>query len=150
MGVTWVEKAFADLTVDDLYALLVLRQRVFVVEQDCPFQEADGVDPQARHLMGFRDGALVACARLVPAGAKHPQRSIGRVATAPEARGEGLGQALMREAIARLQAEDPSAPIRLGAQIYLEERFYAPLGFRRIGEPYDEDGILHVDMILEA
>lgn len=144
----WELLPFRALGVTKLYGLLALRQRVFVVEQNCPFQEADGVDPHARHLMGWRDGTLVACARLVPAGVKHPERSIGRVATAWEARGQGLGRALMREAVARLLAEEPHAPIRLGAQLYLEKTFYESFGFRRVGEVYDEDGIPHIDMIL--
>lgn len=146
--VIWDLKPFAELSAQRLYSLLVLRQAVFVVEQNCPFPEADGIDPLCRHLTGWGDGALIACARLVPAGVKNDERSIGRVATAPQARGEGLGRALMREAISRLLAEEPHAPIRLGAQLYLEKTFYESFGFRRVGEIYDEDGIPHIDMIL--
>lgn len=146
--IIWDLKPFAELSAQRLYSLLVLRQAVFVVEQACPFPEADGLDPLCRHLTGWRDGELLACARLVPAGLKHAERSIGRVATAEAARGQGLGRALMREAIDRLLSEDPLAPIRLGAQLYLEKSFYRPLGFEPVGEPYDEDGIPHIDMIL--
>lgn len=146
--VIWDLKPFAELSAQRLYSLLVLRQAVFVVEQNCPFPEADGIDPLCRHLTGWRDGELLACARLVPAGVKHAERSIGRVATAPQARGGGLGRALMREAISRLFSEEPDTPIRLGAQLYLEKSFYESFGFRRIGEVYDEDGIPHVDMLL--
>ena len=147
-AIVWDLKPFGELGPERLYALLALRQRVFVVEQACAFQEADGLDPLCRHLTGWKDGRLLACARLVPAGLKTPERAIGRVATAPEARGTGLGRTLMIEAIGRLMEEDAVGPIRLGAQLYLEKTFYEPLGFRRFGEPYDEDGIPHVDMML--
>lgn len=144
----WTCRSFEELTGREVYEVLALRQRVFVVEQACAFQEADGRDPQARHLMGWGGGRLVACARLLPAAGSEP-RSIGRVATAPEARGAGLGKALMGEALRILLAEDPAAPIALGAQAHLAAPFYEPLGFRIVGEPYEEDGIPHVHMRLD-
>ena len=144
----WRLAPFAALSGRAVHDLLRLRQVVFVIEQACLFAEIDGLDPLGRHLLAWRGAELVACARLLPAGAKAPGRSIGRVATAPAARGTGLGRALMSRAIARFLAEDPHAPIDLSAQAHLQ-RFYASLGFRAVGSLYDEDGIAHVDMRLD-
>jgi ElaA protein len=143
---TWHDRAFAALTVHELYAILALRDRVFVVEQTCVYLEADGHDPACRHLWAADDdGAIHAYLRILPAGAKFAEASLGRVVVAPIARGTGLGRELMRRG---LEAVGPVA-VRIAAQAYLE-RFYNELGFRRAGEPYDEDGISHVDMIRPA
>jgi ElaA protein len=146
--IAWRLAPFSALGGRAVHDLLRLRQAVFVLEQTCLFAEIDGLDPLGRHLLAWRGAELVACARLLPAGAKAPARSIGRVATAPAARGTGLGRALMSRAIARYLAEDPHAPIDLSAQAHLEG-FYASLGFRAVGGPYDEDGIAHLDMRLD-
>lgn len=147
-GVSWRIAYFDELNGREAHDLFALRQAVFVVEQACVFSEIDGRDPLARHLLGRRGEDLVACARLLPAGAKMAARSIGRVATAVSARGRGLGREAVTRAIAQFLAEDGAAPIDLSAQAHLE-RFYAALGFRAIGGPYDEDGIPHLDMRLE-
>ena len=147
-ALSWRIAAFDELTGREVHDLLSLRQAAFVVEQTCPFPEIDGRDPLARHVLGLRGGEIVACARLLPAGAKRTARSIGRVATAREARGLGLGRAVMAQALAVLLAEDGGAPIELSAQAHLE-RFYGSLGFRAFGTPYDEDGISHIDMRLD-
>jgi ElaA protein len=139
---SWHDKPFAELTVDELYAITALRERVFVVEQNCVYLDADGVDPKCRHVWCDEAGAIRAYCRLVPAGVKFAEQAIGRVITAPEARGTGLGKELMKRAIAACAA----GPIRLGAQAHLE-RFYNELGFVRASEPYDEDGIPHVEML---
>lgn len=150
-SVTWRLAPYAELTRDELYALLQLRQRVFVVEQHCPFLDADGADDRAWHLLGWTrdaDGAprLGAYARLFAPGAMYDEASIGRVVTHPDVRRGGMGRALMREALARVAALAPGAPVRIGAQRYLE-RFYASLGFRVAGPEYLEDGIPHVEMV---
>lgn len=139
---------FAALSVDELYALLELRQRVFVVEQACPYLDCDGKDRAALHLLG-RDGAgrLIAYARLLAPGVSFPEASIGRVVTHPEVRRTGAGRALVREAIAGTRDAFGAGPIRIGAQRYLE-RFYEELGFRIASDPYDEDGLPHVEMLL--
>jgi ElaA protein len=139
--VRWIEKAFGELTIAELYAIVALRERVFVVEQACAYLDADGLDPQARHL--WCDD-LAAYARILPAGAKYASQSIGRVIVAPEARGRGLARDLMIRAIAAC-----TGPIELGAQAHLE-KFYASLGFQRTGDIYVEDGIPHVDMLRPA
>jgi ElaA protein len=133
--------------------MLALRQRVFIVEQHCAYQDADGRDAGARHLLGW-DGAraeapLLACARVFPPGVRYAEASIGRIATAPEVRGRGYGRLLTQEAIRRCAELFPGAAIRLGAQRRLEE-FYRELGFVTASEPYDEDGIEHVEMVRAA
>jgi ElaA protein len=142
---TWHERPFDALTVHQLYAIMVLRQRVFVVEQKCAYLDADGADAASRHLWAEQRGEIVAYVRIVPAGEKFAEVSIGRVITAPETRGTGLGRELMRRAIAASGA----VPIRIGAQAHLE-RFYGELGFVRASDVYDEDGIPHIEMLRPA
>lgn len=142
---SWHESGFDALSPAQLYAILALRQRVFVVEQRCAYLDTDGVDSVSRHLWAEHGGAIVAYLRIVPAGVKFAELSIGRVITAPEVRGTGLGRELMRRGIA---AAGP-VPIRIGAQAHLE-RFYGELGFRRASDVYDEDGIPHIEMLRAA
>jgi ElaA protein len=140
---------FATLTAGELYAMLVLRSRVFVVEQQCVFLEPDGLDPDAHHLFGWRDDArleLVSGVRILAPGVSYDDASIGRVVTAPEHRHGGEGRALMHAAIRECTRLYPDSAIRIGAQRYLE-RFYGSLGFTTVSEPYDEDGIEHVTML---
>src|SRR5258706_12673852 len=96
----WHDREFAELTVAELYAITVLRERVFVVEQNCAYLDADGYDPASRHLWGAAGAAIHAYLRIVPAGTKYTEISIGRVITAPEARGTGLRRGLMAPGIA--------------------------------------------------
>lgn len=135
-----------DIDRGTLYELLRLRSAVFVVEQQCLYQDMDGLDPHCAHVLGIVDTGLpLACARLVPPGMKYPEASIGRVVIAPAVRGLGLGRVLLREALSACEQRWPGQALALGAQLHLEA-FYASLGFARIGAPYDEDGIPHVDM----
>lgn len=144
---TWTLLAWDALDRERLYAALALRQRVFVVEQDCAYLDADGLDPRALHLLGERDSDVVAYARLLPPGVAYGDApAIGRVVTAPEARGEGLGRALMVEALRHVDLAWPIAPCRLSAQSHLE-RFYGSLGFEVSGPGYLEDGIPHLPMV---
>jgi len=144
----WRLARFADLTAQEVHDVYRLRAEVFVVEQTCPFQDIDGVDPQSWHLLGFQgEGALVAYCRFIPEGIKFAEPSIGRVVTAPSIRGTGLGRVLMREALERARQLWPALPIRIGAQARLE-RFYNDFGFVKASDPYDEDGILHIEMVL--
>ena len=146
---TWQCTPFAELTPGELYAAMEVRQKVFVVEQKCAYRDADGSDPLALHLLGWRstpDGLVVsAYARLFPPGVKYTESSIGRVLTDPEVRGSGLGKAVMVEALQRVEDAGWGA-IRIGAQLYLEA-FYEEFGFKRVGEPYLEDDIWHVEML---
>jgi ElaA protein len=143
----WHWLRFGQLGVDDLYDALALRERVFVVEQNCPYQDADGLDRHAWHLLGRDDaGVLQAVLRVVDPGHKYTEPSIGRVVTAPEARGTGLGRVLMVEGVQRCTAAWPGQGIRISAQAHLQ-RFYGSLGFEATGEPYLEDDIPHVEMV---
>lgn len=146
---TWVEKTFAELSASELYAILELRQRVFILEQACLYQDLDGKDDRCAHLWTrAASGELSAYLRILPPGLAYPEPSLGRVIVDPSTRGSGLGVALMREGLARARAKYGPLPIRVGAQAYLE-RFYASLGFRRVSEDYEEDGIAHLEMLAE-
>jgi ElaA protein len=142
VDLTWHVREFAELTAAELYAIVALRQQVFVVEQNCVYQDADGVDLVSRHLWAAQGDEVAAYLRIVPAGVKFPEVSIGRVITAPHARGSGLGRELMKRGIAACGAQ----PIHIGAQAHLE-KFYGELGFVRVSDVFDEDGIPHVEML---
>lgn len=139
------------LTVPELYAVLQLRTEVFVVEQNCIFQDMDGADDQAMHLLGMRSvpgqsAQLVAYARLFPAGVKFAEASIGRVITRGSARGGGLGHALIQRAVEAVRSQWGEQAIRIGAQTRLKA-YYAQHGFVDVGMPYIEDGIDHLEMV---
>jgi ElaA protein len=146
----WQWSRFSELTTADLYAVVRLREAVFIVEQNCPYPDSDGRDPTAWHLLGWEERssgrALVAYARIFEPGVRYDEGSIGRVVTAPDVRGTGKGRALMAEALRRFDSLAPGQPIRIAAQRRLED-FYLGLGFRTVSDPYEEDGIIHVDML---
>lgn len=143
--IRWHWLRFDELGVVNLYDALALRCRVFILEQG-PYLDADGIDPRARHLLGRdADGVLRAYLRAVEPGVKYPEPSLGRVITAPESRGTGLGRALVAEGLARCAATWPGQGNRISAQHRLE-RFYTELGFRTVGETYLEDSIPHIEM----
>lgn len=143
---SWRWCRFGELGVDDLYDALALRCRVFIVEQ-VPYLDPDGVDRDAWHLLGRdRAGALVAYLRVVDPGVKYAEPSIGRVVTAPEVRGTGLGHVLVREGLARCAAVWPGRANRIGAQARLQG-FYRGHGWEPLGQEYDEDGIPHIEML---
>jgi ElaA protein len=142
----WTWQRFNDLGVDNLHDALQLRNRVFVLEQG-PYLDVDGHDRSAWHLLGRDQGtSLLAYLRVVDPGVKYDEPSIGRVVTAPEVRGTGLGRALMREGLAGCARRWPGMPVRISAQARLK-RFYAELGFSSIGDEYLEDGIPHLQML---
>ncbi len=137
----WRDRAFGELTAAELHAIYALRVRVFVVEQACAYQEVDELDLVSRHLWAEADGRIAAYLRIIPAGAKYAEVCIGRVVTAPEARGTGVGRELVRRGLALTG----DAPLRIGAQAHLE-RFWRDFGFVRVSDVYDDDGIPHVEM----
>ena len=152
MTVRWACQAFDELSPAELYALLRLRSEVFVVEQNCVFLDLDNSDQDAWHLLGWdaaEPSRLLAYARCFGPGLKFAEASIGRVITAPSARGTGLGHVLMRQALSALQTQLGDLPIRIGAQAHLQA-FYEQHGFARSGEPYLEDGIPHIEMLRPA
>ena len=143
----WVCRPFGALGVDALYALMRLRQEVFGVEQKCAYRDADGVDPVCWHLLGWSSGRqLQASLRIVPPGRKYADASIGRVVTALEVRGSGLGHELVAKGMLRARQLYPGTRIRISAQAHLQ-RFYERFGFAAVSEPYLEDGVPHIEML---
>ena len=142
----WEIKAFDQLSLQELYTILTLRTNVFVVEQACPYPEVDGKDPNCLHLLGTINGELVAYLRILPAGLRYDEVSIGRVVINPSHRGKGLGRLMMEQAIHCITNEWKESQIKIGAQAYLE-KFYQSLGFEPVSEVYLEDDIPHLDML---
>jgi ElaA protein len=146
---TWEFLKYEELSREILYEILGLRQMVFVVEQRCAYQDADGRDDHAGHLLGRDEqGRLVAYLRIVEPGRRFAEPSIGRVVVRPELRGKGLGAVLMEEGIRMCTEIYPGVSIHVSAQQHLR-RFYERLGFHCLneGNPYDEDGIPHIEMV---
>jgi ElaA protein len=146
MHIQWLLKKFEELTPYQLYEILQLRNEVFVVEQNCVFQDADDKDQNSWHLMGFNNNKLIAYTRLVPAGEIYQQSSIGRVVTSPSARSNGIGKELMDRSIKALYDLFGIQPIKIGAQVYLK-KFYESFGFEQSSDIYMEDGIEHIHMV---
>lgn len=146
--IQWIAKEFADLSVAELYAVMQLRVEVFILEQECLYRELDGLDAQCDHLMAFdpKNAALAAYSRIVPPRLTFSEPAIGRVITAQDYRGVGLGFELMKRSIAHCLELYPEQPIRIGAQAHLQ-KFYVSLGFQPDSEIYDEDGIPHLEML---
>jgi ElaA protein len=156
IALQWQWARLTDLSATDVYAALAARQAVFAVEQHCAFQDADGVDLHAWHLLGWAppEGAagpraLASYLRVVDPGRKYAEPAIGRVLTTPAFRGTGQGRAVMIEGLARTASVHPGCAVRIAAQHRLEA-FYASLGFRSVSAPYVEDGIAHIEMLWPA
>lgn len=139
-------KRFNELSVAELYSLLQLRSEVFVVEQNCVYQDIDGKDEKALHLLGEMDGKIVAYSRLFKATDYFTNASIGRVIVAEQFRSQKWGHDLMQNAISAIENEFGKQPITISAQLYLKE-FYQNLGFQQVSETYLEDGIPHIEML---
>ena len=146
-GVCWRSCRFGALTVFELQHIYAARQQVFAVEQRCIYLDVDGHDEAACHVAAWSDAQRMplAYARLLDPGEKYVEPSMGRVLTTAAARGTGLGRELVRRVLSASAEAWPQHGIRISAQAHLE-RFYRDVGFRRVGEPYDEDGIAHVEM----
>jgi len=150
----WQWCRFEGLSLQGLYDVLQLRQRVFVLEQDCPYLDADGLDQQSWHLLGRPEtgphaGELLLYLRVVDPGLKYDEPSIGRVVIDGKLRGTGLGRVMMAEALRRCAEAYPGQPNRISAQAHLV-KFYSEFGFQPIGEPYQEDNIPHQEMLKAA
>ena len=145
MNMQWIYKPFGLLTADELYAILRLRNMVFIVEQQCVYLDADNKDQASHHLCGWNNQELIAYARILPPGIAFPEASIGRVLTHLGHRKQGSGKQLMEKAIELCLQLYSTHNIRIGAQLYLAE-FYKNLGFIREGDIYLEDGIEHIEM----
>ena len=139
-------KTFKELTTNELYDLLQLRSEVFVVEQDCVYQDIDGKDQKAYHVLGYKQGQLVAYTRVFKAGDYFEQGSIGRVIVKLNERSHSYGYDIMQSSINLLRDNLGINDIKISAQTYLK-RFYNNLNFKEVGEEYLEDGIPHIAML---
>jgi ElaA protein len=150
MPVRFDLKNYTDLTLDELYAIMRLRQRVFVLEQKCAFVDCDDLDQQSWHLMCYtEDDTMAAYCRLLPVGYAYPgYASIGRVVSEPDLRKGGYGRIIMAGALVRCRELFGEAPLKIGAQLYLK-KFYESYGFNAVEEVYIEDDIEHIKMIRE-
>ena len=150
MDITYEIKDFDSLTTVELYEIMRLRQEVFIVEQDCPYQDADSKDQHCHHVLGWGDGQLHTYARLVPKSVSYADyTSIGRVITSAALRRKGYGQPLMQRSIEAINKLYPDETIKISAQVYAVP-FYNRLGFVAKGEKYLEDDIPHIAMYLKC
>jgi len=147
MQLTWILKEFSALSPAELYAIIRLRNEVFVIEQNCIYQDADNKDQLSLHLCGWAGDELVAYTRLIPPGVSYAESAIGRVVTAPAHRKSGLGRELMQVSIKKTFQAFNTGTIKISAQVYLK-KFYQSLGFEQCSEDYLEDGIPHIMMLL--
>lgn len=143
---TIIVKPFEELTTTELYAILKLRSEVFVVEQDCVYQDVDGKDDKALHVLGYKNNCIVAYTRIFKPGYYFKEASIGRVVVSKVERKHKYGYAIMKDSIKNIENEFITKKIRISAQSYLKQ-FYNNLGFTEIGVTYLEDGIPHINMI---
>jgi ElaA protein len=148
--IEWQWQAFNDMAVADLYQVLYHRQQVFVLEQQCLYPDIDNFDQDAHHLTAWitKDGKreLAAYLRVIAPGVKYQEMSLGRILSTQAVRGAGVGRQLVAKGLEYAQALYPGHACRIGAQQYLE-RFYGSFGFKTVSEPYDEDGIMHIEMV---
>jgi ElaA protein len=147
----WNTLAFNALSGLQVHAILALRQSVFILEQHCFYPDIDEYDSQAIHIMGSDHSEttspiLATYARLLPPHTRFTETSIGRVVTHPDYRLQSLGRQLMHYSLRCAERYYPSQAIRISAQCYLQP-FYNSMGFQTISAPYDEDGIMHIEMI---
>ncbi|HAI4862083.1 GNAT family N-acetyltransferase [Escherichia coli] len=149
--IDWQDLHHSDLSVSQLYALLQLRCAVFVVEQNCPYQDIDGDDLEGEnsHILGWHNGTLVAYARILKSDDELQPVVIGRVIVSEALRGEKIGQQLMSKALESCTRRWPEKPIYLGAQAHLQN-FYGQFGFIPVTDIYEEDGIPHIGMAREV
>jgi ElaA protein len=141
-------KYFNELNIDELYDLLQLRSEVFVVEQECAYQDIDGKDQKALHVLGYKEEELIAYTRIFEPGYYFNEAAIGRVVVTKKERDQDLGYVIMNASIQAVQEYYNTSKIKLSAQTYLKQ-FYNNLGFKEVGEEYLEDGILHIEMLKE-
>lgn len=145
----WNLKTFKSLTGAQVYAILQARVDVFVVEQNCPYREIDGVDQVSTHLFLEKDQKILAYARIIPNDVLYQEPSIGRILVAKGHRGKGYAKEMLTQAIAVVTNQWGNKKIKLHGQVYLRD-FYRSFGFREVTEEYLEDGIPHVDMVLDS
>ena len=146
MSIEWQWRRYADLTPLEIYAIFAARQAVFVVEQNAPYQDKDGKDLDAWHQVPRSGKEVAAYLRLIAPGVSFTEPSLGRIITTKIARGSGVGRELVARGLERMHELYPRLPVRIGAQAHLH-KFYGSFGFVQASEPYDEDGIPHIEML---
>ena len=149
MSIQFEIKRFNELSIEELYQVLQLRSEVFVVEQNCVYQDIDGKDRKALHVLGKYEGSVVAYTRLFGPGDYFAESSIGRVVISPKYRDRKWGRSLMQESVNAVAEYLGQGPITISAQQYLT-KFYESHGFVQQGDPYLEDGIPHIRMQREG
>ena len=149
MSLRWEWKAFNDLTANEVYTILCVRQEVFVLEQECLYLDADGKDTNSFHIMGYDGKEIVAYARIVEPGISYKEVSIGRILTSEKGRGTGAGIELMEQTLTRIETHYGKVPVRISAQTYLL-KFYQKFGFESTGKQYLEDEIPHTEMLRKS
>ena len=145
----WQWCRLGELSAEQVYAVLAARVATFVVEQNCAYQDLDGLDIDAEHLIAWSGSEVAGYLRVLAPGTRFDDPSIGRIITTQPFRGSGLGRELVAKGIARARERYPGQPLRISAQKYLE-KFYGDFGFETVSEPYLEDGIPHVEMLLSG
>ena len=146
MAIAWHWSRLSELTVDQLYAVFAAREAVFVVEQTCAYQELDGLDLDADHLIGWNGDEVAAYLRVLGPGKRFAEPSIGRVLTTQKFRSLGLGREMMNRALERIDERFAGTAVRISAQAHLQP-FYSSFGFAKVSEQYLEDGIPHLEML---
>ena len=142
-------KAFTELTTVELYELLKLRNEIFIVEQNCAYLDIDDKDQNSYHLFILDEQNLVGYSRILPAGVSYNEVAFGRVAISNNYRGKGLGKLIVEESIKSCNKIFGNVDIKIGAQLHLVN-LYESFDFKGSSEPYDEDGIMHIDMIRQS
>lgn len=142
----WKLKKFKELSGEEMYEILKVRSEVFVVEQECPYQDPDSKDQNAYHLFVQEDGNIIAYLRILEKGISYDEISIGRVLINKDYRGKDLSRKLMLKAIEFIENNLNEKEIKISAQAYLLD-FYKSLGFKEVSEVYLEDNIPHIDML---
>jgi ElaA protein len=145
MSIQFQIKPFNELSAPELYQTLQLRSEVFVVEQNCVYQDIDGQDAKALHVLGIYDGEVVAYSRLFAPGYYFDNASIGRVVISPKFRDRKWGHELIKNAIGGIILHYGEGIITISAQLYLK-KFYETHSFVKDGDEYLEDGIPHIKM----
>ncbi len=145
----FIFKHFNDLSTEELYDILQIRAEIFVVEQNCVYNDIDGLDKDAVHQFLKKYGKIVAYSRLLKAGSRFPDCSIGRVIVKESERGSGFGKRMMEEAKDFILKEWGATKIKISAQKYLQ-KFYEDLEFEVVTREYLEDGIPHFGMLFKT
>jgi ElaA protein len=150
MPIKWIKYTdFQNIPAGDLYSILKLRQDVFIIEQDCIYEDIDGFDQQSMHLLMKQDDILAGYSRIVPASAKYDEVSIGRIVVNPQFRGLGYGKEIVKKSLEWINQSSDAPnplPVRIEAQAHLQQ-FYTNLGFEAAGDIYILDGIPHLEML---